>query len=199
MRAVTTWWVRLLLAVAAALSLVGHGPAIADQGVSINLGSIRVDEPLERGGSYRMPAMEVTNPGTEVSTYRMTARPVTGQDELPLTDDWFVMTPEEFTLEPGATSSVTIMLTIPLDAEAGVYTGLLGPSLVPTTEGASAGAGVAAKVTFEVLPEGTAWISRAASFVDDRGIWLYGALGLLLILALVATLRRRFTFHIERR
>lgn len=195
----TTWCMRLLLAVAAVFSLVGHGPAIADQGVSINLGSIRVDEALERGGSYRLPVMEVTNPGTEVSVYRMTARPVTGQDELPLTGDWFVMTPEEFTLEPGATRSVTIMLMVPLDAEAGVYGGLLGPSFVPVTEGASVGAGVAAKVTFEVLPDGTSWTSQAASFIDDSGIWLYGALGLLLILVLVSTLRRRFTFHVERR
>lgn len=195
----TIWCMRLLLAVTVAFSLVGHGPAIADQGVSINLGSIRVDEALERGGSYRLPVMEVTNPGTEMSVYRMSARPVTGQDALPLVGDWFVMTPKEFTLEPGASGSVTIMLTVPLDAEAGIYAGLLGPSLVPTTEGASVGAGVAAKVTFEVAPAGTPWASLVGSFVNDHGVWLYRALGLLLIVVLAATLRRRFTFHVERR
>lgn len=186
---------RTLSTVLLAALVLGQGWAVAEQGVSINLGSIRVDEPLERGGSYRLPVMEVTNEGTEVSTYRMTARPVTGQEELPLVAEWFSMSPSEFTLQPGELGSVAIMLNVPRDAKVGAYAGLVGPSLVPAIQGASIGAGVASKVTFEVALDD----ASLTSIVDDYGVWVYGAVGLLMLVWVVAALRRRFTFRIERR
>ena len=175
------------------------GIAVADQGVAINLGSIQIEEPLTRGESYRLPQMEVTNPGTEVSAYEVTARSIGGEDSLPVMGDWFVISPGEFKLNPGATQSVTIALSIPLDADAGVYSGLVGPSLLPSSEGASLGAGAAAKVTFEVPLDPTSLTGRATSLLDDHGDWVLGLVGLLLVVALAVAIQRRFTFRVERK
>ncbi len=192
-------WTGAVVALVTGAVLVLPAYAIADQGVAINLGSITIEEPLERGESYRLPAMEVTNPGTEASAYEVAARPVTGPDQLELSNDWFVIVPTEFTLEPGATQPVSIALNIPDNAQSGIYAGLIGPSIVPAGGGASVGAGAAAKLTFEIPPDPTSLSSRATEVMDSHARWVYGAIVLLVLVALVVMLGRRFAFRIERK
>lgn len=173
-------------------------PAAANQGVSVNLGSIRIDEPLARGHDYRLPEMVVSNPGTSTSTYVMEVRAVKDQANLPLEEDWFSMNPERFQLDAGASRAVSIALHVPEDAPTGTYGGLVAASIVPATQGASVGAAAAAKLTFEVARPASI-LSPLASWLEVNTFVLYGLAAVAAASIAAMVLRRRFTFSIERR
>ncbi len=179
-------------------AVAGVIPAAADQGVSINLGSIKINEPLIRGQDYRLPEMEVSNPGMDTSTYLMEVRAVRDQDALPLDRGWFSLNPERFELGPGDSQVVLMVLHVPDDASLGAYGGLVGASIVPARQGASVGAAAAAKLTFEVARPDSI-ISPLASWLKENPLIVYGLTALVVASLAARVLRRKFTFSIERR
>jgi hypothetical protein len=181
------------------LVLSAPGIAAADQGVSIDLGAIEVDEPLDRGGTYRLPVMRVTNEGTDPATFVVSARPVSDQDDRQIDESWFTIEPSRFVLDAESTKDVAIELTIPTDARSGSYAGLIGPSTAPDTDGATVGAGVAAKISFDVAPSGWSPGSWIGSAIRDHTGWSVAVLGLFALAVVFLVLRRRYSFRIERR
>jgi hypothetical protein len=189
---------RALAIIALAGTLVlGQGVAGADQGVSINLGSVEVDGTLDPGDSYRFPEVQITNRGDEVATYLMSARPIEGSDEEPLEPGWFTLAPTRFTLDPGAVQVVSIALDVPAGAPSGTYTGLIGPDIVNDRSGITIGAGVATKFTFEIADAG--WTTDLEAFLDRNQTLIYSVIGIGLLAAAGIWVSRRFSISIERR
>jgi hypothetical protein len=99
----------IIVIVAFAL-VAGAGPARADKGVALDVGTIKVEDRLSRGGTYNLPPIGVRNPGDEVTAYRMGIDFVEDQDGRRPKGSWFSFEPDEFTLEPGKTTRVRIEL-----------------------------------------------------------------------------------------
>jgi hypothetical protein len=191
--------VRFLAAAMIVVAVSFPGFARADQGVAINLGAISIDEPLDRGESYRLPDIDVSNPGSEDSVYRMSARPVSGSEHMHLEPGWFTMHPLEFELSPGDVVTVSTTLQIPPEAQAGRYEGLIGPSLVPEGGGAAIGAGAAAKISFEVTPDPSSLSTRTSAFMAENGPLVWIGASMILVIGLAFFVGRRFTLRVERR
>src|SRR5690242_17127220 len=99
--------------------------AAASVGVRIDLGRIDVKQHLSRGGSYRLPTIGVSNPGTVPTSYRMGVSHIQGQDARPIPDSWIHWSVREFTLAPGRTRAVEARLQVPLGARPDDYAGLV--------------------------------------------------------------------------
>lgn len=193
---------RLGLVVSALLVFAGAAlTARADQGVAVDLGRIAVDEKLSKGGTYELPTMGVTNPGTETTRYRMGVSYFEGQAEEKPLPDWFTFSPVEFELEPGKTQPVTISLRIPASARPADYLALLQSSIVSSGEGARVGAAAGARLTFSVEPSTLleAWTLRARGQFDDLKPWSYLVPVAVVALAAALWVRRKFTFNVSRR
>jgi hypothetical protein len=179
-------------------AVVGSAPATADQGVSIDLGSVALDEPLVQGTIYRLPEMTVSNPGDESATYLMEVRAVTGQTNIPLDMSWFSFDPERFDLGPDASQVVTISVKVPEGAAPGAYSGLVAVNVAAAPEGVSVGAAAAAKLSFEVAKPDTVF-SPIAEWWDTNAaiaLWLGAIVAFVLSLRIIG---KRFTISIKRR
>jgi hypothetical protein len=189
--------------VASALLLLGSAAltARADQGVAVDLGRIAVDEELSKGGTYQLPVMGVSNPGTETTGYRMGVSYFEGQAEEEPPEDWFTFSPAEFELGPGKTQPVTVSLRIPPGARPADYLALLHSSIAPSGEGAQIGAAAGARLTFTVKPSTLleAWTLRTRGEFDDLKPWSYLVPAALAVLAAATWTRRRFSFNVSRR
>jgi hypothetical protein len=186
----------VLLAVA-----VAAGPAQASRGVAIDLGRVELRQALTPGGSYRLPAIGVRNPGTETTSYELHARPVELAGRAAPDPGWFRFSPARLTLEPGATTRVAVRVQLPTDARRDDYVALVGPQIVTSGGGARVGAAAASRVTFTVEPASLleAWRLALQGFFGrlPSWVWLVPAAAVLAAAARVA--RRRFTFSVERR
>ena len=189
-----------LALLAAGASLLGGVPAAASTGVSIDVGSIAISEQLSPGGQYRLPTFGVRNPGTDPTDYTLVVSFVDGQTTLRPEDDWFTFDPATLTLEGGASRPVSTTLEIPTDAEPGTYEALIGPQIVGQGGGAQVGAGAAARLTFTVQPSSPldAWLRQIWRFLSDNP-WVWIAAVVLVLVAIVAIVRRRFQFNVSRR
>lgn len=194
---------RTLRLVIAALLLLGGAAATAhaDQGVSVDLGRIAVDEELSKGGTYQLPIMGVTNPGDEPTRYRMGVSYFQGQTEEKPPEGWFTFSPAEFELEPGKTQPVSISLRIPTGARPADYLGLLQASIESSNEGVQAGAAAGARLTFTVKPSTLleAWTLRARTEFDDLKPWSYLVPAAVVVVAAATWVRRKFSFNVSRR
>jgi hypothetical protein len=103
-------------------------PAVANRGVSVDLGRIDIQQTLAPGGSYQLPTMGVRNPGTEVTSYVMTVAPVDGAHAAE--QAWVRFSPERLTLRPSQSRPVPMRLSIPTNAEPGSYEALVGAEIV---------------------------------------------------------------------
>lgn len=189
------------LVAAAGIALVGAAPAaMATTGVSIDVGSIAVSEPLAPGGAYRLPTFGVRNPGSEATTYRLVVTYVDGQPAASPPESWFVFEPGELTLGPDESRPVVTRVAVPPDAEPGEYAALIGPQILGSGTGAQVGAAAAVRLTFIVGessgPE--AWLRMLGRFLADNP-WVIAVTGLLVLLLVSRYLRRRFTFRVARR
>jgi hypothetical protein len=189
----------LLLVLGAAL-FMSAAPVDAGKAVSIDVGQIAVREQLVPGGEYRLPTFGVRNPGTESTSYAITVSYVDGQAALRPPAAWFSFEPATLTLAVGESRPVATSLEIPTDAEPGDYEALIGPQIVSDGAGAQVGAGAAARLTFTVQPSSAldAWLRWLFRFLAENPLVWIGAL-VVLALALVWFLRRRFSFSVTRR
>jgi hypothetical protein len=176
------------------------GPAAADRGVSISLGSVAVSVPMRPGQEYRLPQLYVLNPGDEPSSYVMDAVPIANDSRSSIEPAWLTFDPATFTLEPGGRRNVAVVLRLPEETPAGDYLGMIRAVLATDPSGgALLGAAAGSRLTFTV-DSGPASLLR-----DLLGAWNAGGAaswvgaGLLATVALSLILRRRFSFRIERR
>jgi hypothetical protein len=183
------------------IALAGGGPAEASKGVRIDVGRIAVEQRLAPGGSYRLPVIGVSNPGTQATTYRMGASYVAGQKGRRPAETWFRFSPGQFTLAPGRTQAVKTRLDIPTGAEPGDYAALVEATIVSDAKGAQVGAAAAARLTFTVEPSNwlEAWWLKLKTWFSDQTPWSWLVPALVLGALLAWWVGRRFSFQIERR
>ncbi|MFC2022590.1 hypothetical protein ACFLTL_00290 [Chloroflexota bacterium] len=128
------------------------GDAQANVGVGIMPGSIRVDEPLMPGGIYNLPSVQTVNTGTEASNYEVKLVYMEQQDELVPPEEFIVLSPISFHLEPGATQVVSLSLSIPVKAKPGDYLAYIEAHPVAEGSGMSIGVAAATKLYFTIKP-----------------------------------------------
>jgi hypothetical protein len=191
---------RLAGFLAGSVAIIGALPAMASTGASIDVSRIDVTEALRPGGEYRLPTLDVVNPGSEPSTYRLDVSYLEEQPGRRPDSSWFTFNPSELDLAPGARRAVQARLAIPPDADPGVYAALIGPQVVAQGTGAWVGAAAAARLTFTVgACDGIGcWLSQVfeALAVQPALLLLPVAIGALLGLRFV---RRRITISVARR
>ncbi len=130
---------------------LGASYALAQAGVGIAPGVIRVDEPLFPGSYYKLPSLQVVNTGSAASQYEVGLASVAGQEELQPTEDFLSFSPRSFYLEPGASQAISLNLNIPTRAKPGNYLAHIEAHPVATgAGGTSIGIAVATKLFFTI-------------------------------------------------
>lgn len=175
----------------------------ADRGVGVTVGEMTVETVLSPGVGYSLPNIGVINSGDEAGEYRISIGYLANQRERRPSADWFVFSPDGFSLEPGHSLDVAGRLIVPSDAEPGEYFALVKAQTVSQTEGGtSVGVAAATKVSFSV--ESGGWFE---SRVREVNRWLYESepwiyllpASLLLGFAAIKVRRIPFRLRIERR
>jgi hypothetical protein len=173
----------------------------AGPGVGVTLGSIRIDELLDRGAGYDLPQVGVINTGDTPSDYEVVIGYMDGRAELKPPDDWFSFQPQRFQLAPGQVQNVRISLDLPARAEPGDYFALIEAHPIAQSEGVLIQAAAASTLTFTIEPSSRleALLRRINRYLDDAQPW-----SILLPLASLAGLGlysglRSFRLSIQRR
>jgi hypothetical protein len=180
--------------------LLGQTTA-AGPGVGVTLGSIQIDELLDRGAGYDLPEVGAINTGDATSDYEVVIGYIDGRTELKPPDDWFSFQPQRFQLTPGQVQNVRISLNLPAGAEPGDYFALIEAHPIAEAEGVRIQAAAASTLTFTIEPSSRleALLRRINRYLDDAQPWSF-----LLPLAAVAGLGifaalRSFRLTIQRR
>jgi hypothetical protein len=174
---------------------------LAQVGVGITPGIIRVDEPLLPGGRYNLPSLQVVNTGNVSSDYGVELASMAEQEGLQPPADFIVLSPTSFHLEPGANQVVSLSLDIPLKAKPGDYLAYIEAHPVATGAGGGMQIGVAAatKLYFTVKPANVfvAIANSIANFFTRNAPGSYIALGVIVLGLLIFFLRRRIRIDIR--
>jgi len=183
--------------------LLGASFVYAQVGVGVNTGKISVDEPLAPGGIYRLPPVGVINTGQEAGRYEVEIVYMQDQQETRPQPEWFAFEPKTFSLSPGQTQSVGIVLSIPINARPGDYFALIEAHPVATAEGGQVAIAIAAatRLNFTIKPANIfvgVWY-RVLSILQSTAPYSYLIIGLILAVALVVLFTRLFSIRIERR
>jgi hypothetical protein len=177
--------------------------AEADQGVSIDLGSIALNEKLAPGGSYRLPTLTVRNVGDEPGEYEVVIIHLNDADDEDAPAQWFDLQPKRFFLEPNQAQKVELRIGLPAGADPGRYGALVEAHAVSDAEGVRISAAAASRVTFEVKPSTLwqAWLLQLRRSFADHSPWSYALPACLLALVLAYLWRRyvRLGVKFERR
>jgi hypothetical protein len=173
----------------------------AGPGVGVTLGSIQIDELLDRGAGYDLPEVGVINTGDAASEYEVVVGHMDGRSELQPPEGWFSFQPQRFQLAPGQVQNVRISLNLPTGAEPGDYFALIEAHPIAEAEGVRIQAAAASTLTFTIEPSSRleALLRRINRYLDDAQPW-----SLLLPLASLAGLGlytglRSFRLTIQRR
>lgn len=173
----------------------------AQTGVGIMPGIIRVDEPLLPGGRYNLPSLQVLNTGSEASDYGVELASMAEQEELQPPDDFIILSPTSFHLEPGANQVISLSLDIPVKAKPGDYLAYIEAHPVATGGGGGMQIGVAAatKLYFTVKPANVfvAVANSIANFFARNSPGSYIVLGVIVLGLLLFFLRRRIRVDIR--
>jgi P pilus assembly chaperone PapD len=163
---------RLWVVVALLLWLFSQTTA-AGPGVGVTLGSIQIDDLLDRGAGYDLPQVGVINTGDTPSDYEVVIGYVDGRAELKPPDDWFSFQPQRFQLTPGQVQNVRISLDLPTGAEPGDYFALIEAHPIPEAEGVRIQAAAASTLTFTIEPSSglEALLRRINRYLDDAQPW----------------------------
>jgi len=147
----------------------------ADQGVSINLGRVDVDERLSPGGRYRLPTLVVTNTGDETSAFEVTTSYQAGVNASRPPESWFEIDPPRFSLEPGGEQAVSLHIGLPATARPEHYAVLIEAHIVASTTETRVSAAAATRISFTVKPASlwSAWLLRAQRAFRDTMPWSY--------------------------
>lgn len=177
--------------------------ARAKVGVGMGAGEIRLNDPIKPGGIYKLPSVRIFNTGDEVTTYTMDVAYHQDRKEMRPQDTWFSFSPNTFTLEPAQSREIAITMTVPVKAEPGEYFAFIESGPVSTAQGAgtSVGVAVATKLFFTMIPANM-WqgmMYRVSAFFTTYSPWTWIGLGVLVLVALLFTLKRFFSFNIQLR
>jgi hypothetical protein len=167
--------------------------AQADQGVSVDLSSISVDEKLSPGGRYRLPPLTVRNIGDQEDDYQVVIVHLNTSLQSAAPAGWFDIEPSQFHLAPQEARIVQVHIDLPSGADPDSYTALVEARAEPAGEGVQLTAAAASRVSFEVKSSSLfeAWLLEMRRSFADQAPWSYLALAGLFLL-IVALLSRRF-------
>jgi hypothetical protein len=168
------------------------GETQANTGVGIMPGIIRVDETLLPGQYYNLPSIQVRNTGTEACNYKVELARMAEQEELEPPAELIVMSPTHFQLEPGASQTVSLSLSIPVKAKPGDYLGYIEAHPVVEGGGMSVGVAAATKLYFTIKPANVfvGVINAIGNFFTRTAPTSYIVLGVVVIGLAVYFLRR---------
>ena len=191
----------LVIVLAGMLLCLPAADILAEVGVGIMPGTIRVDEPLLPGGRYNLPSVQVLNTGNVSSDYRVELASMAEQEELQPPADFIVLSPTSFHLEPGANQLVSLSLDIPVRAKPGDYLAYIEAHPVATGAGGGMQIGVAAatKLYFTIKPANVfvAITNSIANFFTRNAPYSYIVLGVIVLGLLIFFLRRRIRIDIR--
>jgi hypothetical protein len=173
----------------------------AGPGVGVTLGSIQINDLLDRGAGYDLPEVGVINTGDAASDYEVVIGYIDGRTELKPPDDWFSFHPQRFQLTPGQVQNVRISLDLPTRAEPGDYFALIEAHPIPEAEGVRIQAAAASTLTFTIEPSSRleALLRRINRYLDDAQPWsIFVPLAAIAGLGVYAGLRS-FRLSIQRR
>jgi hypothetical protein len=192
--------VRLLLLVATAIgAALAPAMVLADPGVGVNLGEIKVEDRLARGGRYKLPELGVTNTGSAAGAYQVVVGRAGGQSKRMPDPGWFELRPSTFHLDPGQSQAVAISLTLPPNAPAADYFAYIQASPVSSLEGASIGIAAATKLEFTVKPSSLfeAWRIVLTRKAESLQPWLSIVAALVVAGIAVRAFRQRFALDVK--
>lgn len=190
------------LLVALFLALVAPTLVFAGLGVGVGTGKMVVDEPLQPGTIYDLPALAVINTGDIPAAYSVGVSGRESQPELLPKEEWFSFSPTEFDLEPGASQMVQVTLQLPLKVQPGDYFAFVKGFPVPKGEGgASIGLAAAAKLYFTVSPANifVGLYYRALTLWQRYLPWSNIIAAVILGFFLLRFLRSRFSFSVTKK
>jgi len=173
--------------------------ALAGIGVGVNLGKIKIDEPLKPGGIYNFPSIGVINTGDEPGDYELEITYHQDQPQLRPAQEWFSFSPSQFNLEPGQSQSVAVKLTLPVKTKPGDYFAYLeAHPIIKAGPGTTIGVAAATKTYFTVVPANIwqAIIWRISSFFTMYAPWTYVALAIVIGAIIIVIFRKFFAFRI---
>jgi len=180
-------------------------PAVnfANVGVGVGLGKIEITEKLSPGGIYKLNSIPVLNTGDEAGAYEVAVTFMADQKESRPKEDWFIFEPKTFELAPGESKSVSVTMTLPMNAKPGAYFAFLEAHPTAKKEGVSIGVAAATKLYFTVAPKGVlgAFTARASSLLNQTAPGSFIVLAVLGILALAIVFQKFFkvSFAIKRK
>jgi hypothetical protein len=179
------------LLVPAALA-AGTQQVAADQGVSVDLGSIALNEKLSPGGQYRLPTLTVRNIGDEAGEYEIVIIHMNDADDEDAPEQWFDFQPSRFFLEPNQAQKVQLRIGLPTGADPGRYEALIEAHATTDGDGVRIRAAAASRVSFEVKPSTIwqAWLLQLRREFADHSPWSYVVPAVVLALVLVYLWRR---------
>lgn len=181
--------------------LVVAQTAHARIGVGVGIGKIEVDEELKPGTIYQLPSFTVLNTGDETADYGVSIEYHEKQLELKPEEDWFIFSPDVFTLEPGAVQQVDVKLNLPLKVKPGDYFAYLEAHPLKKAEegGTRVGVAAAAKLYFTVVPANMVQglYFKAASFWSVYAPWPQRAAAGLLVMVLILIVNKFFNIQIR--
>jgi len=191
-----------------ALVLVLPVVVFAKIGVGVGVGKIQVDEPFKSGGIYDLPVITVLNTGDEPAEYQMSVQYLTGQetrDDMGQRPDseWFVFTPQSFSLEPGKVQTIKTILTLPTKTIPGNYFAYLEAHPVKKSVAGQTSIGIAAatKLWFTIAPTNffQGFYYRFISLYSRYHPWDTIVLAVIFVAALLWYISKKFKFQIARK
>jgi hypothetical protein len=146
--------VKKVISILILFALLIPNTAVARIGVGVGTGKIQVEDELKPGIIYELPQLTVINTGDEPSDYEVAISYHEQQPELQPPLDWFVFSPQNFSLEPGKVQVVEVRLDLPLRIEPGDYFAYLEARPLKKAQSGETSIGVAAaaKLYFTVIP-----------------------------------------------
>ena len=171
----------------------------AGVGVGVNLGKIEIDEPLKPGGIYNFPSIGVLNTGDEPGEYELAVTYHQDQPELRPPQEWFSFSPSSFHLEPGASQSVAVKLSLPMKVKPGDYFAYLeAHPIIKAGPGTTIGVAAATKTYFTVIPANIwqAIYYKTTSFFTIYAPWTYVVLAIIGAAIIITIFRKFFAFQI---
>lgn len=187
----------LLILLVGAFSIISN--ALAGVGVGVNLGKIKIDEPLKPGGIYNFPSIGVINTGDQPGEYELAVTYHQDQPQLRPAQEWFSFNPSLFHLEPAQSQSVAVKLSLPMKVKPGDYFCYLeAHPIIKAGPGTTIGVAAATKTYFSVIPANIwqAIYYKISSFLVINAPWTYVVLAIVIGAIIIAILRKFFAFQI---
>jgi hypothetical protein len=192
--------VAAVMLVSVIILCVGADYALAQAGVGIAPGVIKVEEPLFPGSYYKLPSLQVVNTGTVAGQYEIMLTSVAEQKELQPPKEFLSFSPGSFRLEPGASQTISLTLNIPARAKPGDYLAYIEAHPVSSgTGGTSVGIAVATKLFFTIKPANI-FVSigySIAGFFTRTAPVSYIVLGIIVLGVIIFFLRQHIKFEVK--